>query len=139
MKRLASQPIKPPPLKESAMNPTTPVAKLLLLAAATVGLGFTGLCSAEEHTVTVRYADLAVSTPAGAAVLYKRIRFAADEACSYLDHGDLASKARMIACADQAIADAVMRVGEPQLLSVYNATSKAPPPAAQSPASVASR
>jgi UrcA family protein len=119
------------------MNSITLLPKPLL--AAVTALGLVNLCHAEEHAVTVHYRDLAISTPAGAAVLYKRIRFAADEACSYLDHGDLASKANKSACADQAIADAVVRVGEPRLLSVYEATHKLPPPVAQVPARVSSR
>jgi UrcA family protein len=119
------------------MNPTTPVAKLMLASLTAIGLA--NLCHAEAHEVTVRYRDLTITTPAGAAALYKRIRSAADRACDYLDHGDISSKAHKSACIDLAIADAVVRVGEPQLLSVYNASHKMPLPAAQFSASVARR
>ena len=34
-----------------------------------------------------------MTIPQGATMLYRRIRFAADEVCSPLDHGDLSSKA----------------------------------------------
>jgi UrcA family protein len=86
------------------------------------------LCAAEESQLTLTYRDLAVTTSQDAKMLYKRIRRAADKVCWYLDHGDLSSKAHKNACMDKAIADAVMRVGEPQLLSVYNSNHRAPPP-----------
>jgi hypothetical protein len=59
--------------------------------------------------------------------------------CSLLDHGDLSSKAHKIACMDKAIAEAVMRVGEPQLFSVYNSKHSAPLPASPMSSTIASR
>jgi UrcA family protein len=80
-----------------------------------------------------------VATPQGAAALYKRISFAADQVCSYLFHGDLASKAHKNACMDKAIATAVMHVGEPQLFSVYNSNHSMPLPVSLPSNTVASR
>jgi UrcA family protein len=121
------------------MNPTASAKTLLATSILTLGLGFAGLCAAEEPQVTVTYRDLAVTTPQGATVLYKRIRFAADEVCSHLDHGDLSSKEHKNACMDKAIADAVMGVGEPQLFSVYNSNHSSPLPASLTSSTVASR
>ena len=121
------------------MNPTASVKILLVSSIFTLGLGFAGLSTASDTQVTVNYRDLAVNTPQGATMLYKRIRSAADGVCSPLDHGDLASKAHKRACMDGAIADAVVRVGEPQLLSVYNSKQGAPLPASTASSTIASR
>jgi UrcA family protein len=121
------------------MKPTASVKTLLASAILTLGLGFAGLCAAEAPQVTVSYRDLAVSTPQGATMLYRRIRFAADEVCSPLDHGDLSSRAHKNACIDQATAEAVMRVGEPQLLSVYDSKRSVPPSASSTSSIIASR
>jgi len=121
------------------MNSTTSVRILLASSIVTLGLGFAGLCAAEETQVTVSYRDLAITTPRDATILYQRIRLAADRACSQLDHGDLPSKANKNACMDRTIADAVMRVDEPQLFSVYNSFHRAPLPASMTPSTVASR
>jgi len=73
----------------------------------------------EALQVTVKYGDLNVSTPQGAAALYSRIRVAADAVCWPLDHGDLSSKVKMAACVHKAIADAVTTVDQPTLSAVY--------------------
>jgi UrcA family protein len=121
------------------MNPTASAKTLLATSILTLGLGFAGLCAAEESQVSVSYRDIAVTTQQGATVLYKRIRFAADQVCSYLDHGDLSSKAHKSACMDKAITDAVTAVGEPQLFSVYNSNHSAPLPASLASSTVANR
>jgi UrcA family protein len=121
------------------MNATTSAKTLLATSILTLGLGFASLCAADEPQVTVSYRDLAVATPQGAAALYKRISFAADQVCSYLFHGDLASKAHKNACMDKAIATAVMHVGEPQLFSVYNSNHSMQLPVSLPSNTVASR
>jgi UrcA family protein len=121
------------------MNRTAAAKTLLTTSIFTLGLGFSALCAAEQPQVAVAYHDLAVTTPRGATMLYKRIHSAADTACSALDHGDLASKAHKSACMEKAIAEAVIRVGEPQLFSVYNSNHSAPLPASMTSGSIASR
>jgi UrcA family protein len=82
------------------------------------------VCTAAETDApqtTVKYADLNVSNPQGAAALYARIQRAARQVCLPLDGGDLSSKARMGACVHKAIADAVAKVGQPALFDAYNA------------------
>jgi UrcA family protein len=82
------------------------------------------VCTAAETDppqTTVKYADLNVSNPQGAAALYARIQRAARQVCRPLDGGDLSSKARMGACVHKAIADAVAKVGQPALFDAYSA------------------
>jgi UrcA family protein len=71
--------------------------------------------------VIVKYADLAVSTPQGAAALYHRIFGAALTVCRPLDHSSLGSKHVMDACIHKAVADAVAKVDQPALFAVYRA------------------
>jgi len=121
------------------MNSTASIKLLLTSTVVAMGLGFAGLSVAGEPQATVAYRDLAVSTPQGAAMLYTRIRSAADQICSPLDHGDLPSKAHKNSCMDQVIADAVVRVGEPQLVSVYNSKHSAPLGVSAASGTIASR
>jgi len=78
--------------------------------------------------ITVKYADLNVSKPEGAAALYARIQQAARRVCLPLDGGAVSSKARMGACVHKAIADAVAKVGKPTLFDAYNAHNGQPAP-----------
>jgi UrcA family protein len=82
------------------------------------------VCAAAETDpaqITVKFADLNVSNPQGAAVLYARIQRAARLVCQSFDGRDLRSKGQMDACALKAIADAVTKVGQPALFDAYNA------------------
>jgi UrcA family protein len=82
------------------------------------------VCTAAETDpaqITVKFADLNVSNPQGAAVLYARIQRAAHQVCPSFDGRDLSSKGRMDACVHKAIADAVAKVGQPALFDAYNA------------------
>ena len=98
------------------------------IASAIVGVLATGVATVstaaadpEFLQTTVKFGDLNVSTSQGAAALYNRIRWAADGVCRPLDHGDLASKARVAACVHKAVAGAVTSVDQPALTAVYNA------------------
>lgn len=106
-----------------------------LLAAAVLsalGCSLATVCSAAEPLNplqrTVKYADLNVSKPEGAAALYVRIQRAARQVCLPFDGDRLSSKARMGACVHKAIADAVAQVGEPALFDAYNAHYGQPTP-----------
>lgn len=70
---------------------------------------------------TVKFADLNVSSSAGAHALYMRILAAAQVVCSYHPFATDGDKAR---CVRDAIADAVARVDRPELSAVYNANNK---------------
>jgi UrcA family protein len=97
-----------------------------------LAVSFASLSSASDTTdaraVTVRYGDLNISTSRGAAMLYGRIRTAAEAVCSPLNHGDLSSKMHRNACVSQSIAGAVVRINQPALFAVYNAKNAQPLP-----------
>jgi UrcA family protein len=63
----------------------------------------------------VSYADLDISKPAGAKVLYGRIVAAARHVCAVSGYRDLGSMQWMNKCTDQAIDKAVKDVGSPAL------------------------
>lgn len=93
-------------------------------------LGFAAVCPAADSTdepqATVKYADLNLSSPQGAASLYARIRVAADAVCRGLDGHDPTSMTLFSRCVHKAIADAVTKVDHPTLYAVYNAKNKSP-------------
>jgi len=71
-------------------------------------------------TETVRYDDIRMTSPVGIAVLYGRLRGAADRACAAGESSqDLAQKARFKACYDDALARAVASVNNVQLTAYY--------------------
>jgi UrcA family protein len=72
-------------------------------------------------SIGVRFADLDISKPSGALVLYKRIRAAAQGACSYYWFERDADEAR---CVHDAIANAVTKISQPELSAVYGAQYK---------------
>jgi UrcA family protein len=76
---------------------------------------------------TVKFADLNISNPLGAAALYARIQLAAQSVCSfYVFKSDAAENG----CINDAIASAVSKVNQPALFAVYNAKNKTPLPTA---------
>jgi UrcA family protein len=70
---------------------------------------------------TVKFGDLNISSPQGAAVLYRRIRAAAEMVCSPYDRSDLLSKMHLNACIDKAIFGTVTKVNNSALTAVYSA------------------
>jgi UrcA family protein len=116
------------------MNTTTSTCLHALVTSAILGAlaaGFTGVSAAGDLTVrsiTVKYGDLNLSNPQGAATLYSRIVRAANEVCGPPDDS-LWFRSDARACLHKAIADAVTKVGHPQLIAVYNANNREPLPA----------
>jgi UrcA family protein len=94
---------------------------------AATALCFAAIAAADPSSasITVKYADLDIASPAGALVLYERIRAAAQSACSYFWFKTDADEAR---CVHNTIANAVAKVNEPALSSVYNAKHKTSAP-----------
>jgi UrcA family protein len=84
---------------------------------------FSAVSAADPGSVniTVHFADLNISTPSGALVLYNRIRAAAQGACSYYWFERDADEAR---CVHDAIANAVSKVNQTGLSAVYDAKYK---------------
>jgi UrcA family protein len=111
------------------MNTITQATKLQRMTATVLfgalALSFAAICPAGDTTgadqSTVKYADLNVSSPAGAAALYARINTAANGVCRTLEDRDLASKTHFSRCVQKAIADAVVKVDQPALYSIYSA------------------
>jgi UrcA family protein len=111
------------------MNTNTSAKSLLrLIGTAALGalsLSFTVVSyaydSPGEHTVTVEFVSASASTSQGASALYRRIRGAAENVCSVLDHGDLSSKRPFRACVRMTIEDAVRKVNRQALSAAYNA------------------
>jgi UrcA family protein len=67
----------------------------------------------------VRFAELNVSTPAGASALYGRLQAAARRVCSDLDEQRLPQPQRYRACVAQTTANAVAAVDQPSLTKVH--------------------
>jgi len=111
---------------------TTSLSFRAALATAMFGaltISLATVCTAAETDppqITVKYADLKVSNPQGAAVLYARIQRAARQVCLPVDTGDLSSQARMAACVHQAIVAAIAKVDQPALFDAFNARNGRP-------------
>jgi UrcA family protein len=100
------------------------VAYTVLAACTAVGaLGSARAANAntDAPTLTVRYADLNLSTEQGSLVLYGRIVRAAQQVCAVDDIRDLRAFNAAKLCRAQAIANAVRDVNSPMLASVYAA------------------
>jgi UrcA family protein len=69
-------------------------------------------------TEKVSYADLDISKPAGAKVLYSRIQAAARHVCALSGIRDLGSMQWVNRCTDQAIDKAMKDVGAPALTAL---------------------
>lgn len=82
----------------------------------------------QVRSMTVRFADLNVSSPQGAAALYARIRSAAKTVCEPAKSIADPFKTRFDACVRKAIADAVIKVNRMELYGVYNQHNKVPLP-----------
>jgi UrcA family protein len=116
------------------MNTLTAPTRLGLVATAIFGAlasSFSAVSAADAGTesvsLTVKFADLNLSKPPGAAVLYARINAAANSVCSfYWFKSDVAQDR----CVHDAIASAVIKVNQPALFAVYNAKNKTSLPTA---------
>jgi UrcA family protein len=109
-------------LKESIMKMLAAATALLF----NVSLGSALSVPASADTgdipsVTVKFADLDISRPAGATKLYGRIQGAAKLVCSAYDRSDFAAQANFKACVSDAIGRAVAKVESPALNMVYRA------------------
>ena len=116
-------------IRETIMNTTMTSASLRrVIATAIMSAWVSGgaaVCAAadrlEKLQVTVKYGDLNVSNPQGAATLYARIRAAASEVCRPLDRRGYGPETSLRVCMRKAIADAVAKVNQPALSALYSA------------------
>jgi UrcA family protein len=86
-----------------------------------LGLGVVAAADPSAESRTVRFADLDMSNPSSAHVLYRRIQAAAQVVCSYHFFATDTDKAR---CVRDATADAVTKIDQPALSAVYSANNK---------------
>jgi UrcA family protein len=111
--------IEPPQIEEIHMNT---VIRHVLAASivATLATGFAVPAGATDdggvRKMTVKFGDLDISSPQGAASLYARIRAAARSVCTQPD--DLWHRGD--SCVQKAISDAVTQVNQSALFIVYN-------------------
>src|SRR5271157_5231900 len=110
------------------MNTTTSTALRTLVAGAIVSalaFSFATVSNADDGTtppqVIVKFGDLNISNPQGAATLYARIRSAAKSVCSQFDGRRLEEMAKRNACIDMAILGAVTMVNNSALSALYSA------------------
>jgi UrcA family protein len=72
-------------------------------------------------SVVVHFTDLDLSRSEGAAVLYRRLKGAAERVCAPLDDRSVARQMRYEACVQEAISTAVAKVNQPTLNADYEA------------------
>ena len=108
------------------MNTSTQVSRILaatIFAALTCSIGTVSFASESSDPLLekVNYSDLNVSSTAGAATLYNRLRVAAARVCHPLNNRDFASQKLLAACVHKALSDAVNEVNQPALFTIYDA------------------
>src|SRR5271167_4956531 len=123
-----SQSFNPHSAKESVMS-ITKIVRTNALRTAWVMFTFAPMvmlynaARADEPVATQRvsFKDLNLNSPEGAAVLYGRIKRAANEVCGHWDNFDLSQLHAVQTCIDGAVSRAVAQVNSPMLTSLYNA------------------
>jgi UrcA family protein len=110
------------------MNTVTTLNSRIFVAAAVAAVCFAAAPGAyadgtlaDVPAIKVSYSDLSLGTQAGAAVLYKRIRHAAEQICGDTDSRRLEEVIAAKACIDRAVSSSVKAVRSPMLTSEYNA------------------
>jgi UrcA family protein len=107
------------------MNTPRPFRLIGLLLAAAAAAGLSGLAHAGDTDndvpkQVVKFADLNVNSPAGAAALYRRIQRAAQQVCrDPLDIRELSMAVRAKSCNAEAIERAVKAVNAQMLTSLH--------------------
>ena len=119
------------------MNTITTSTRLRGLVATAIfsalASSFTAVSTAADSgtvSVIVKFGDLNLSNPQGAAALYERIVAAAHKVCGpyVIDSFLQESLSGLNACVHKATADAVTKVGRPELFAIYNARNRQPLP-----------
>jgi UrcA family protein len=98
--------------------------KSLLSVAALAISGIAAAGSPDSHSVVVRYGDLNLNSQAGVKSLHKRIRNAAESVCSELSSSFLSLRNTYEQCIDQAVADGVSAVANPNLSNFHRSKGK---------------
>jgi UrcA family protein len=97
-------------------------AKSALIALTVLGLA--GAASAQTLSVTVRHADLDLSSPAGATVMLARIHNAAREICGESPYAsDMSRRMQARACITEISNNAVAQLGAPMVTAANGGSS----------------
>ena len=105
---------------------TAPVLRLALAATLSCAAPVLAQTSDTVPSVSVKYGDLNLGSPAGAQVLLKRIEAAANTACGGApDIRELSQLASFEACRRSAVARAVVAVDSPMLTAMAHRGSPA--------------
>jgi UrcA family protein len=109
-----------PEVRSAALFWTMSLLGTALLALIVCLLGITPAWSntPDAPSVTVRYADLDLSSPAGANALYQRIEAAAKQVCRA--GTDPIEQISQRGCYRRAVGDAVRKVNSPLLIAVHS-------------------
>ena len=100
----------------------------------TLAFGCAAVCTAGDNgdvpQAVVKFRDLNLSSPDGAAALYGRIKVAAHDVCRSLgtDIRDLPVMSAHDTCVHIAVRNAVAKVNQPALSAIYNARNSDPLP-----------
>jgi UrcA family protein len=108
-------------MKSISVKPRALFGLAALAAVLTTNLALATPVDDKTEAVTVRYSDLDLSSPQGALVLYKRIKFAAHEACGYTPPQELARLARYQECVDHAVTRAIEKVKSARVSAIHEA------------------
>jgi UrcA family protein len=88
----------------------------------------TGLTGDDSLTVTVSYAGLDLSSPAGAKILYEKLKRAAELVCAPLE-GRVALHARWASCYDNALSNGVLKINSEELTALDRSRRRGKSPA----------
>src|SRR5579862_846141 len=115
----------------AALNKPPRLITTAIFAALAMSCGALSVADADDvPQAVVKFGDLNLASPQGAAALYGRIVVAAYEVCKSFDidmHG-LEFPLEQLACVHKAVARAVTNVGRPELFAIYNARNPHPLP-----------
>ena len=106
------------------------VIKTLIFGALALSCGAVSIAADNSDVPqgVVKFGDLNLSNPQGAATLYSRIAAAAERVCGSSDYREFGSMTGTKSCVHKAIKDAVTKVDRPALYAVYNPKNKASQP-----------
>jgi UrcA family protein len=106
--------------------PKITIAMMICGIVSAVGVGAASAATSEADVpaVTVKYDPMSLTTDQGARQLYNRLENAASELCpQYASSGHLVPPA-VHTCRKQAVARAVLKINNPRLVAVYQASAK---------------
>jgi hypothetical protein len=100
-------------------------AGLAAIAVCTCLVSFSAAADPGVKSISVSYADLDLSKPAGTQTLYARIKAAARRVCGPVDNYTFVTPSKTFRkCYEKSIADAVVQVDRPSLTALHREESR---------------